>query len=141
MKFIIIALICVLLVASVGCTYGRYYTFANSRKLMESNAPNVTKVCFVVFVLIAETLWSPVTVYIDSGDYMEDKDHVYLSYIGMQTLLGSDMPVFYKVMGSILTAPIDTVWFPVAGTIDTFYALSRDESGGSEDDEGSEDRW
>ena len=126
MRAILLALLCsVCLATGPGCVYKGYHTFAGTRKLVESDAPEVTRVCFTPFVLLFEGLWAPVTTYVDSPGYAEGQDdHVYLSYIGMQTLMAAEIDPAYKIAGSIMIIPIDTAWFLFAGTADTVYVLT-----------------
>ena len=116
------------LLLSSGCAYDNYYSFANTRKLVDSDAPQVTKAVFAPMTLLFEGMYSPITAWMDAQNYAKDKEHekehVYLSYIGAKSLYDSDMHVMYKIAGSFMVLPIDTVWFPVAGVIDTVYALS-----------------
>lgn len=61
----------------------------------------------------------------DAPGYSSEKDHVYLSYLGMQTLVASDMHGLYKFIATLMILPVDTVWFPVAGAVDTIYVINR----------------
>lgn len=51
---------------------------------------------------------------------------MYLSYIGVRTLVESNMQDFYKVVAFPLIALTDTIWFPIGGTVDVVYALTRE---------------
>ena len=127
MRALTLATLCaVFLAVTPSCAYKNYYTFSGTRKLVESDAPAVTRVFFTPFILLFEGLWAPITAYMDTSGYAEGKDHVYLSYIGMQTLMSARIDMGYKFVGSIMVIPIDTAWFPLAGTVDTIYALSSD---------------
>lgn len=122
-----------LLVSVSGCAHGDYYTFANTRKLLESDALAITKIAFVVPLAISETVITPATSYMDAVEYSSEKDHVYLSYLGMQTLVNSEMHGLYKLMAGTVILPVDTLWFPVAGTVDTAYAINRSAPAQGED--------
>ena len=113
-----------LLPCVLGCSFNDYYTFANTRKLLESNAPGITKVGFAPVIAVQETIVSPVTIYLDTANYTTDKDHVYLSYLGMQTVIASDMHGVYKALASLMILPVDSIWFPIAGTVDTIWAIN-----------------
>ena len=111
--------------AGFGCAHNGYYTFANTRKFMESNALAITKVVFSAPLTAVEAVSTPATIYMDAPKYSSEREHVYLSYLGMQTLTDSDMHGLYKFMAALMILPIDTAWFPVAGTVDTIYAINR----------------
>ncbi len=65
------------------------------------------------------------TSYMDAPKYSRDKDHIYLSYVGMQTIIHSNMHGLYKFMAALMILPVDTVWFPVAGAVDTIYVINQ----------------
>ena len=125
----------VLLGATVGCSYSGYHTFANTRKLLESDALSVTKVGFAPFVGASDMVASPLTTYMDAAENSLD-GNVYLSYLGMQTLIRAEMHPLYKLMAGIMIFPMDTAWFPVAGTVDTIRVLNG--PGGVAEDEPAE---
>ena len=86
-----------------GCAYKDQYTFAYTRKLMDSDAPGVTKVVFAPLIGVFECVYSPVSSYLDSTDYAaKQQEHVYLSYLGAQTLYCSNLHAAYKFFGSPL---------------------------------------
>ena len=111
--------------AGFGCAHNGYYTFANTRKLMESNALGITKVFFSTPLAAAEAVSTPATIYMDAPKYSSEREQVYLSYLGMQTLIDSKMHGLYKFMAALMILPIDTAWFPVAGAVDTIYVINR----------------
>ncbi len=126
MRFLSLATIGLLLFpAGFGCAHNGYYTFANTRKLMESNALGITKVVFSVPLAISETVITPATTYMDAPKYSSEREHVYLSYLGMQTLIDSKMHGLYKFMAALMILPVDTAWFPVAGAVDTISVINR----------------
>lgn len=127
MKRSILAATLVLLIAGPGCAaYQGNYSFATTRKFLNSDVPSVTKAAFSPLVIVVEWFASPVTAYMDAfHQAKQEEGHVYLSYIGVRTLSQShrlDPP--YKIFAGILVAPIDTLCFPIAGTIDTIYVLA-----------------
>ncbi|MHC4516043.1 MAG: hypothetical protein ACYS5W_20425, partial [Planctomycetota bacterium] len=85
---------------------------------------------FAPLVCLGEGIWAPAAAYIDARNNAREVHHVYLSYIGTRTLFDQDMNVFYKILGSVFVASVDTIWFPIGGTMDTFYALTRSEGDG-----------
>ena len=137
MRFRTFAGLSLALLLCSGCAYKNQYTFANTRKLIDSDAPMATKSFFAPLVCLGEGIWAPVAAYIDAKDYATGIDHVYLSYIGTRTLLDQDMNPIYKFVGGWFVAAVDTAWFPVAGTMDTFYALTRKETLPEESDAGA----
>ncbi len=121
------AVLSLVLVLSSGCAYKNQYTFANTRKLLDSDAPTMTKAVFAPLVCLGEGVWAPVASYIDAKHNARDENHVYLSYIGTRTLITQDMNPIYKFVGGLFVATVDTVWFPVGGTMDTYYVLTQSE--------------
>jgi hypothetical protein len=113
------------LMLSAGCAYKNQYTFSATRKLLDSDAPTATKAVFAPLVCLGEGVWAPVASYIDAKRDAKDADHVYLSYIGTRTLIGQDLNPIFKFVGGIFVATVDTIWFPIGGTMDTYYALTQ----------------
>ena len=119
-----------------GCAntypYRGYCTYAATRKLLEDeSAIVVTKAIGAPFLSIPETLYSPVTAYIDSSKHpprSKRDNHVYLSYIGLRTIKNSDLPTPYKAFSGAFSTIIDTMWFPIAATVDVIYSINRDPS-------------
>ncbi len=125
------AVLSLVLVLSSGCAYKNQYTFANTRKLLDSDAPTMTKAVFAPLVCLGEGVWAPVASYIDAKHNARDENHVYLSYIGTRTLITQDMNPIYKFVGGLFVAFVDTLWFPVGGTLDTYYVLTQSEPAAS----------
>ncbi len=125
MKILSLTTIGLLLVAGFGCAYDGHYTFANTRKFLESDALGITKVAFAAPLAISDAVMTPATSYMDAPKYSRDKDHVYLSYVGMQTLIDSNMHGLCKFMAALMILPVDTAWFPVAGAVDTIYVINQ----------------
>ena len=126
MRFLFLTTIGFLLFAAgFGCAYDGHYTFANTRKFLESDAPGITKVAFSAPLAVSDAVMTPATSYMDAPKYSRDKDHLYLSYLGMQTLIDSNMHGMYKFMAALMILPVDTVWFPVAGVVDTIYVINQ----------------
>ena len=119
------AVLSLVLILSAGCAYKNQYTFAATRKLLDSEIPTVTKAVFAPLVCLGEGIWAPVASYIDASNESEDVDHVYLSYIGTRTLIGQDLNPIYKFVGGLFVAVVDTVWFPIGGTMDTYHGLTQ----------------
>ena len=137
-------LICLALLATTcGCTHTGYATFANTRKLLESEALGVTKVGFAPFVGAVDMVATPLTTYLDAAQAPRDEGHVYVSYLGMQTIVRAEMNPLYKLLAGFMILPVDTVWFPVGGTIDTIYAVNADAPEKEEipEDGTREERW
>lgn len=117
--------------ANYNPKYENYYTYAQTRKVVDSPTLPVYKTVFAPIIFIPETLASPVTAYMDSSIHPpESRDgHVYLSYIGLKTMSRAmDDPSAGPIMGVALglVTLVDTIWFPVAGTMDTIYIMTRD---------------
>ena len=123
-RCVTLSLCIVLLSTTIGCAYKGTYTFANTRKLLESDTLGVTKVCASPFVGSYDMVVAPVTIYMDAVENTGE-NYEPLSYLGLQTLIASDMHSLYKLLAGIMVFPVDTVFFPVTGTIDTFHALAR----------------
>ncbi len=141
MRFLFLTTIGLLLFAAgFGCAYNDHYTFANTRKLLESDAPGITKVAFAAPLAITDAVMTPATSYMDAPKYTSDKDHVYLSYLGMQTLVDSNMHGMYKFMAALMILPVDTVWFPVAGAVDTIYVINQPRAAKPEEEKQAEGR-
>ena len=121
------AALSLVLLLSSSCAYKNQYTFANTRKLLDSDAPTMTKAFFAPLVCLGEGVWAPVASYIDAKHNATDEDHVYLSYIGTRTLITQDMNPVYKFVGGLFVATVDTLWFPIGGTMDTYYVLTQSE--------------
>ena len=122
--------ICVILSATLlGCqTYDGNYSFANFRTLVHSDAPLPAKIAGAPFLLIPETLLSPVTAYLDAADHPPSTNgHVHWSYLGTRTLMYADMHDVTKLFGVLLTAAVDTIWFPITGTVDIIHSLGSGE--------------
>jgi hypothetical protein len=120
-------LVAILAVFCSGCaSYMDYYTYSSTRKFVDSGTPDVTKVVCSPLVFIPDTIGSPFALYKDAlaGHAPESKGgHVYLSYIGLRTLLASDMTSVYQWVGGTMVCITDTLWFPIAGIADTIYAV------------------
>lgn len=134
-KFIVLSM----LLAVCGCSsynpkYQNYYTYAQTRKIVDSKAYPAFKLVFAPLIFIPETIASPVTSYMDATQHPpESQDgHVYMTYVGFRTMnramaLNDDKigkPVMYVAWGMITL--VDTLWFPVAGCIDTAWIMSQD---------------
>lgn len=115
-----------IVVWSFGCSFDNYHTFSNTRKLLESDVPGITKIGFGPIVAVQEAQVTPVTIYLDATEYAERNQDVYHSYLGMQTLIDSPMHGVYKALASLVIIPVDSSRFPVAGTIDTLRVINRD---------------
>jgi hypothetical protein len=110
-----------------GCSaYGDSYSFANTRKLLDSNAPDVTRVVFAPFVGMFDALASPATTYADAARRAPEDEHLYLSFVGLRTLWASELSPAYAVMGTLLVGTVDLGWFAAAGICDVVYALFSD---------------
>ncbi len=112
-----------------GCAsvnYEEKYTFGPTRKLMDSGAPGAAKKVFSPLVFIPDTISVPITAYRDAAAKPPEAKggHVYLSYIGTRTTMYSDLKPVYKWTGGVVIAIVDTLWFPVAGLVDTIYAVN-----------------
>jgi hypothetical protein len=111
----------------VGCAYQGHYSFTGTRKLLDSDAPVATRIVFSPFVMVMDSLASPVTAYMDAASHAPEERHLYVSFVGLRELWGSDLGIGYAALGTLFVAPIDLAWFPVAGTIDTTYALTSED--------------
>lgn len=123
-------------VALSGCAnynpkYNGYYSFAQTRKIVDSKTYPVFKMVFAPLIFIPETVASPVTAYMDSAQHPPESDdgHVYLSYVGFRTMRNAQETSAAHgtlfVAQSLVTI-VDTLWFPVAGVMDTAYIMTLD---------------
>jgi len=119
--------------ASYNPKYQSYYTYAQTRKIVDTPTYPAFKVVWAPLMFVPETIVSPVTSYMDAANHppeSQDK-HVYMTYVGYRTMrnamaLNDDKvgkPVMYVAWGFITL--VDTVWFPVAGLIDTTWIITR----------------
>ncbi len=46
----------------------------------------------------------------------------------MQTVIDSEMHGVYKTLASLVIVPVDSVWFPVAGAVDTIRVINKEET-------------
>ena len=92
---------------------------------MDSGAPDITKVVCSPLVFIPDTIGAPFACYKDAVSHAPESKggHVYLSYVGLRTLQGSDLSSVYQWVGGTLVCITDTIWFPIAGLTDTIYAV------------------
>ena len=122
-RCVTLSLCIVLLSTTIGCAYRGTYTFANTRKLLESDALVVVKVSASPFVSSYDMVVAPITIYMDAAENTGE-DYKPLSYLGLQTIVASDMHSLYKLMAGIMIFPVDTAMFPITGTLDTFHVLN-----------------
>lgn len=119
--------ICLATLVSGCATVDGYTTYGNTRKILKSNAPAIQKAVFSPILFVPDTAVSPLTSYIDSVAHAPESadKHVYLSYVGLRTMTrcGIDSPLM--VLAGTIVMIVDTVWFPIAGTVDTIYVLTR----------------
>jgi hypothetical protein len=111
-----------------GCaTYEGYTTYGSTRKLLNSKAPTVAKAAFSPIVFIPDTVVSPFTSYLDSVAHAPESSdsHVYLSYVGLRTMKRCNIDSPLMVLAGAMVMIVDTVWFPIAGSVDTVYVLTR----------------
>ena len=119
--------------ASYNPKYESYCTYANTRKLVDVDQYPAYKIAWAPLMFIPETIASPVTCYIDAANNppVSKDQHVYLTYVGFRTIRNAmalndnkvRKPVMCVALG--LIAVVDTVWFPVAGLIDTTWIVTR----------------
>jgi hypothetical protein len=110
-----------------GCaTHLDYYSYGNTRKFLDSGAPEITKNICVAFVFIPDTVMAPIASYRDTAEHAPEGKggHVYLSYLGFRTLMQSDLKPVYKWVGGTVDCIFDTCWFILfTGLADTLYAV------------------
>lgn len=114
-----------------SCAYDGSRTYWATRKMAGSNAPDITKVGTVPFLTLFESLYSPVTAYVDSfeytGELQASDGHVYMSFIGTRTIWHSlEEDKVLVAVGMIFPFIVDTAVFPFTGVIDTVYVLVAD---------------
>ena len=131
-------LVGLMLLCVCGCgiynpNYETYWTYAQTRKIVDSPTYPVFKSVWAPLAFVPETAVSPVTVYVDAVKHPPRSmdQHVYLSYVGFRTMRNAmalnddrvDKPVMLVAWG--LVTVMDTALFPLAGLIDVTWIVSR----------------
>ena len=130
----LIAGLLLLMVCGCACynpQYETYCTYAQVRKIADSDTYPAFKVVWAPLMFVPDTCLIPVTAYVDAANHppvSKDK-HVYLSYVGFRTMrnayYGPKVNRGFMCVAQVFTAILDTAWFPVAGIIDTTWIVSR----------------
>ena len=120
-----LTLIALLAAVSSGCSYNDHFAFAGTRKLMDSEAPGITKAVFSPFTLVVDAAVSPVTCYVDAVN-PRPNTRLWASFCGTQHLAEApvhEFPTFYKYLSGVFVFPIDLALFPFTGAVDTVRVL------------------
>ena len=123
-----------LLVCGCACynpQYETYCSYAQARKVADSDTYPAFKVIWAPIMFVPDTIILPVTGYVDAVNHppeSQDK-HVYLSYVGFRAMrnayYGPNVSRALMCVAQGFMIVVDTAWFPVAGLIDTTWIVSR----------------
>ena len=125
-RFLMLVVCCACLTVVPACqTYDGYYAYSNTRKVWNSESPAVVRVVGSFLLALPETLWSPVSLYVDASNRppTSDDGHTYWSYVGSRTLWDSTVHDVGMVAASLVMVPFETLWFPIGGIVDGVHVL------------------